>query len=281
MNILIATANNKSRNSVGMLARALSKKHKVTVASMSSDSGHRAQAFSFVNAPTRVNKITTVSAPAKKSAKNKEETSLVANMDGIAIYEFYSNPADAMSIMLGEIMLNRPPDLVICGISNGTNLGPDIYSSSHVGMAMEAVYFGKKAIVVATEFEMGDNSPETLKPVIQFVEKNIEKFAKLDLGPQTFLNMNLPKVDDYKDFKGVKFTQMGKTNTKYIFEPGVDPKGGKYFWARRAEREASGDDDDMGAYNAGYISVTPISYDSTEFDMIDGLGKALKKLGKA
>jgi len=274
MNILIATANNKSRNGAASLARALSKNHKVTICSMSSDHEYRGQAFSYVNKPIRVNKITSPKKPLTKGDND-------CGMENIAIFEFYSNPANAMSIMLGEIMRNRLPDIVICGVSNGTNMGPDVYSSSYVGMAMEAGYFGRKAIVISTEFEMGDLSDTSLKPVMQFTENNIEKFAKAELPPHTFLNINIPKVDSYKKYKGVKFTEMGIMNSRLVFDEGVDPKGEKYYWSKVAKRENIGDElDDKTWYDKGYISVTPISYDATDFEAIEGWDTLVKGISK-
>jgi len=273
MNILIASANNKSRNGLTILARHLAKKYKVTVASMSGDAEYRGQAFSYVNKPTRVNKI---SAP-KKTAKD----GLGVGMENIAIFEFYSNPANAMSIMIGDIMMNRQPDLVICGVSNGTNMGPDVYSSSYVGMAMEAGYFGKKAIVISTEFEMGDLSEASMKPILQFIDKNLEKFKELDLPPNTLLNINMPKVNTYKGYKGVKFTEMGKMNTKLVFEPGTDPKGNKYYWAKSTTRQNIGDEhDDKTWYDKRYISITPISWDATDCEAINDWDKVVKGIAK-
>ena len=257
MNILIASNGNYSRHEVKALARVLEKQNSVVVATMSEERSYSAMAFSFQNVPIRVETI---------SYRN---------------YEFYTTPADAMSIMLGEILSAHPPDLVICGISNSTNMGPDIYSSSHVGMAIQAASFGVPAVVIGTEFASGGNSEDALEPVITFIEKNLAKFAGLELPPYTFLNINVPRVENYQDLKGIKFTGMGRMNMRLEYVEKTDPKGKKYYWAKRAERKDLDKDntpDDKFWYDQGYVTITPISYDSTDFDAIDAWGKVVKKI---
>lgn len=244
MNILIANVGNIRRGEVWALARALDKNHRVTVAVMSQDSSYRAQAFQFANAPTRV------------------DNHLIGD---IPVYEFFSNPADAVSIMLGEIMIAKPPDLVICGIGNGTNLAQDIYVSSHVGMAMEAAFLGYKAVVVATEKKSGGHTDAELEPVIRFIEKNVEAFAKLKLPRQTFLNINVPQVNRYEELSGIRYTSMGKTTLRSTFDKRTDPKGETYYYLRHEPQEnvKHGENDDKTWYDRGYVSITPINYDAT------------------
>ena len=255
--MLIASNGNIVRQEVKALARALERKHSVTVATMSEERSYSAMAFSFQNLPIRVESI------------------------GYRNYEFYTTPADAMSIMLGEIMKAHPPDLVICGISNSTNMGPDIYSSSHVGMAIIATSFGIPAIVVGTEFASGGANEEALQPVINFIEKNLTRFASIELPKYTFLNINVPKVENYSDLKGVKFAPMGRMNMRLEYEERVDPKGKKYYWAKRAKREDLDTDenpDDKEWFDKGYVTITPISYDTTDFNAIDSWGKVVQQM---
>ncbi|MCL2569699.1 MAG: hypothetical protein FWE16_00655 [Firmicutes bacterium] len=255
MNILIANNRNITRGEVSLLAARLSTKHKVTVAYMEQDASFKGLAFSYENAPVHVNQVSGHSA------------------EGVAVFEFGSYPADMISIMLGEIMRHDPPDLVICGISNGVNMGPDIYSSSNVGMAIESTFFGIPAIVIATEYNQGGNSITHLEPVIKFVEKNLDKFANLELPAHTFLNINVPRVEKYKDIKGIKFTHMGKSNMKLEYIERTCPKGRKYYWSKIASQENmdKGGEDDKTWFDQGYISISPISYDPTDLEGIKSM----------
>jgi len=257
MNILIAASGNISRLETSLLASALNKNHKVTIASMARDAGHQALAFSTSGSPSRVEIFQYNEALRGKVKK-------VEDYNGIMVHEFYSRPADAVSIMLSEIMKHNPPDIVICGISNGTNLGPDIYSSSHVGMAIQATFLGSRAITIATEYNPGGNTEANLKPVIQFLESNLEELASLELPSKTFLNINVPRATKLKDLKGIRYTRMGKRGKKIEFDQNKTPKGQVYYWTRFASCE---DDetksDDRSAFMAGYVSISPINYDAS------------------
>ena len=264
MNILIACARNIARNEIYALVKALQKKHRITISSMSKDSPLRGLAFSFSMSPTRVNKML------YKRASGEP----------IQAYEFYSTPADSISIMLGEIMKHQKPDLVICGISNGTNMGPDTYSSSVIGMAMEATFFGVPAIALATTYKEGGHSAEELAPLATFIENNIEKFAALKLPPQTFLSVNVPMVEKHSDFKGVHFTRMGRKNMRLEYAGGVDPLGRDYYWSKiaRREHENDGEQDDGVWYKRGFISIAPLCYDATCHESIEDFTEIAERL---
>ena len=227
---------------------------------MSKDSPLRGLAFTFSTSPARVNKL------------------LYKRSEGepITAYEFYSTPADAISIMLGEIMKNNPPDLVVCGISNGTNLGPDVYSASNIGMAMEATFFGVPAIALATDYKNGGLGVADLEPFARFIENNIEKLADVELPPRTFLSINAPLVPHYTNFAGVKFARMGRQTSRLEYVGGTDPLGKTYYWSKiDHDRESTTEElCDKEWFDRGFITITPINYDATDFETIESAGGA-------
>jgi 5'-nucleotidase len=266
MNILITNVGNIRSNELRVLVDALSKKHQVTVACMAVDSSCKGQAFSLSGSPVRVNEM---------DYANK-----------VKAYEFYSTPADAVSIMLGEI-LTRKPDLVICGINNGIHMGQDIYHSSNVGMAMESAFFNIPSIAVGIEHKVGGHTAEECANAVKFVEKNIEAFAKFNMPTDSFLNINIPTVEKYSDLHGPRITRTGPLTLINEFEEKVDPAGGKYYWAKNVKRESLDETEDLtgiSAFEHGFISITPISYDSTCYETLESLpqvhAKAMQKGGE-
>ncbi|MCL2851077.1 MAG: hypothetical protein FWE01_01810 [Firmicutes bacterium] len=282
MNILIASNLTIRSNEVLALAKALRKKHQVTICTMASEASYKGLAFTTPENPVRGDLVTNLKMQLNilevleftEHSKGKENS--------VTAYEFYGNPADMISIMLGEVMKERPPELVICGISNSTNMGPDIYSSSNVGMAMMATYMGVRSIVVGTDFVAGGHSIQSLENVAQFVEKNINEFVKASLPGYTLLNINVPEVENFKDINGIKFTRMGKMNLSLQFEEKTCPAGVNYFWAKKSERENLLEDclDDKCWYDKGYVSITPLNVDATDWGAIDNWGKVVKELKK-
>ena len=270
MNILIASVGNINRNCIKVLAQELNKKHKVTIISMASYSSHRGLAFSFRDIPVRVNPVMY-----KDIVKNSawicgKDPKQLAAFDGIAAYEFDSNPADAIAVMLCDIIAHKKPDLVICGISNGVHMGQDIYCSSNIGMAMEATFFDIPAIAVAVEQKFGGHSEQSVANAAQFIVKNVDAFAKLKLPKHTFLNINIPTVEKYKDFKGVKVAKMGHMTPLSLYVERVDGNGGKYYWADNVTRVGITEGEEYARpwFDKGWITVVPLNYDATDYDAV-------------
>ena len=279
MNILIATNFNIRSNEVLALAKALRIKHEVTICACCHEASYKGLAFSKHDNPVRGDLITNLKLQLNEAEVIEFTEHSKGRQNSVTGYEFYGTPADMVSVMLGEVMKNRPPDLVLCGISNSTNMGPDIYSSSNVGMAMMATYMGIRAVVVATDFVAGGHSLLSLEIIAQFVEKNIVEFAKLKLPLYTFLNVNVPEVENYKDLKGIKYTRMGKMNMSLNFEERKSPAGVTYYWPKKTVREnLAGESVDYKYwYDKGFVSITPINVDSTDWKAIDNWGKVVKQ----
>jgi 5'-nucleotidase len=91
--------------------------------------------------------------------------------------------------------------------------------------------------------------------------------TRLVIPKHTFLNINIPTVQFYSQFKGVKITKLGWLNPINEFEEKFDHKGRPYYWSKNVERKCESDQNTaMSAYEEGYISVTPINYDATCHD---------------
>jgi len=70
--------------------------------------------------------------------------------------------------------------------------------------------------------------------------------------------------------KGIKFTHQGNVKFKDIFIKRVDPRGRDYYWMD-GEYEVSevDEDSDYAALKKGYISITPIQHDMTDYKRMD------------
>jgi 5'-nucleotidase len=60
----------------------------------------------------------------------------------------------------------------------------------------------------------------------------------------------------------------------------VDPRENTYYWVSGQYKSgADQTDTDVQALAAGYVTVTPIQYDLTRYDLLDSLQQAVKKDG--
>jgi 5'-nucleotidase len=265
VNILITNVANLESNELRVLAAALMKKHKVTVASLSTAKHQNGCAFSFGSSPVKFKKIGNYGIGTEK----------------IDAYKFYGTPADMVSIMLNEVMSHSKPDLVICGINNGLTLGTDTFCSSNIGMVMQAVFSCVPAIAVAVPIKLGGHSREELIPPAQFIARNIDAFCRIGLIPNTFLNISCPVVEKYDDYRGYGVGSMDKLTEMTTYIEGTDPNGEKYYWTEFVPRSsADGKKTEittgLSFFAKNYIIVTPLSVDATDRKAIEKIKSKMK-----
>ncbi len=266
MNILIANVRNLESAELKVLAAELAKKHSVTVCSLEGSNRQKGNAFSYSGFPI----------------KFKQISNYTLNGTRIPAYKFQGTPADMISIMLGNIMRHRKPQLVICGISNGISLGTDVFCSSNIGMAMQAAFSNVPCIAVGVPMQMGGHKESDLLPAAQFIAKNVEKFAKAKLPTDTFLNITIPMVKKYEDFQGVGISSMDNLTKMTRYLEKEDCKGNKYYWAQLVERKSSDDAAEaptagMAYFKKNYIIMAPLTYNCTDITSLEILQKEITK----
>jgi len=91
--------------------------------------------------------------------------------------------------------------------------------------------------------------------------------CKNGLRPGTLLNVNVPNLPD-KDILGVKLTKQGHSKWDDVFEERTDPYGNKYYWltGELIYNDNAMDRDHFAVVNK-YVSVTPIHFDLTDYEM--------------
>jgi 5'-nucleotidase len=153
------------------------------------------------------------------------------------------------------------PRIVVSGINSGTNLGDDVTYSGTVSAAFEATLINVPAFAISQE--MGEDGFE---PAVRFCRRLAEEVLKRGLPPDTLLNVNVPKVPP----RGVRISRQGKR----LYPGGIiereDPKGRTYYWIGGAPAEWEEDEaSDFAALAAGFISVTPLHLDLTNYGAME------------
>lgn len=168
-------------------------------------------------------------------------------------------PADCVKLGL-ESLLPEPPDLVVSGINLGPNLGTDVLYSGTVSAAYEAIINHVPAIAVS----LAAWDKLNYKPAAEFMKEFIPLIVKNPLEEGILLNINIP--NNY-DGKGMKATRLARRRYIKCFDQRVDPRGKTYFWM--AGEPYNLDDDDLetdaAAVNNGYVSITPLHLDLTDY----------------
>jgi len=175
-------------------------------------------------------------------------------------------PTDCVTFAINRIL---PPDELphICasGINHGANLGDDATYSGTVAGAMEATILGVPGIAFSLVANRAQDFTESAKIARILTEKAINE----GLPKGTLLNVNIPKGVP----KGIHITKQGLKNARPIISEHTDPRGKFYYWIGE-ERSGFHTDEggsDFEAIDEGFVSVTPMRCDLTDYKAIEFL----------
>ena len=172
-------------------------------------------------------------------------------------------PATAVRYGLRVLGKNDPFDLVVTGINRGANVGNVSHLSGTVGAAMEGLYNGIPAIAVSGAF------PTTNEAAAANVVKQLIIHYRNSGAPEgTVISVNVPGGE----LKGVVARPMGES---YIASAGYDVieivGDTTVYDAKRRLANATDPVNDTYAYQQGYITLTPLKFDWTDYQILDQL----------
>jgi 5'-nucleotidase len=180
-------------------------------------------------------------------------------------------PTDCV-LMASTKLVSKKIDLVLSGINRGCNLAEDITHSGTVAAAMEGVLCGIPAIALSQMFDMDNpratipwDTPRAVAPEL------IRKIVAGGIPAGRLMNINFPDRSP-EDCKGAKVTFTGRRKISKQLDERLDKKGRPYFWVHwgeDVEQQAQGSD--LQAINDGYISVSPINVDLTDYEALTAL----------
>jgi 5'-nucleotidase len=176
-------------------------------------------------------------------------------------------PTDCVVLALGALM-DGPPDYVFSGINHGANLGDDVLYSGTVAGAMEATMLGIPAVALS----YAGREPEAIEAWVPVVSGLLGQIVGRGQFPkETLLNVNLPPIDP-GTMKGLRVTRLGRRKYEGSLTRAEDPSGREYFWIGGGERTWWGESDsDFRAIEEGYVSLTPLHLDLTNFDLLQDI----------
>lgn len=179
-------------------------------------------------------------------------------------YAVNGTPADCVKIAFYELV--GPVDLVVSGINRGANIGINVLYSGTVSAATEAAILGMPSLAVS--LAAYENEDYCLAAYFTFIL--IENIFNWPLPSPFCLNINIPHLPLHH-IKGVKFTRQGTRKLKERFEKRVDPHGNIYYWQCGEEFLEEDPSTDVMAIKQGFISITPLHHDLTDFFLLKKL----------
>jgi len=184
------------------------------------------------------------------------------------IFSVTGTPTDCVAVGVEKILPEKPA-LVLSGINHGPNLGDDITYSGTVSAALEGTIMTIPSMAVSLAVE---NSGEPRFEAAAHVAASVAEYIlEHSLPYDTLLNVNVPNLG-LDEIRGMRFTRQGKRIYEGSIQETFSPWGEKYYWIGGGiPRWEHGEDTDITAVREGFVSITPLHPDFTNYEAIEFL----------
>ena len=182
-------------------------------------------------------------------------------------FQVDGTPTDCVLLALGALLAERP-DFVFSGVNHGPNMGEDVLYSGTVAAAMEAVTLGVPGIAISYAGPTSDLT--TLQSYRELLARLIGRIVRVkDFPKETLLNINLPPIAA-DQVRGIKVTQLGSRFFQESLTRMSDPWGHEIFWIGGGTIHwTGGENSDHRAVADGFISITPLHMDLTNYRLLE------------
>jgi 5'-nucleotidase len=198
-----------------------------------------------------------------------KETTL---LDGTPAFSSDGAPSDCVALALLGFIPEKI-DLVVSGINPNANIGHDVTYSGTVTAAMEAAIGGVPGVAFSLHTpEEAQDSPN-FEPAARVAYRIVSSLIESELVSHLLLNVNIPYLP-VDQIKGILITRQGLRVYRDRLDERLDPRGKPYYWIGGDAPTAIPDEGtDFGALEQGYVSITPLHLDLTDFGYMVTLSK--------
>lgn len=184
-------------------------------------------------------------------------------IDGSEEVEAYcvdGTPTDCVRVALGN--LGFTPDIVISGINQAPNLGTDVLYSGTVAAAEEAAMLGFRAIAVSKD----EFNTDYFDDVADRFCKCLSLFLDCLTDEYRFLNVNFPCIPGDK-YRGIRVGRLTEQCYPIAYDEVLEQDGRIGLKISSVKLTECADEDltDEKFIRDGYITVTPLKYDITDY----------------
>jgi 5'-nucleotidase len=178
-------------------------------------------------------------------------------------------PSDCVALAL--LGLLDEIDLVVSGINPHANVGHDVTYSGTVAAAMEAAIGGIPGIAVSLDTPYDHKGRREYGPAARTARNVTAKVVANGFPSNTILNVNVPYLP-YEEIRGVQITRQGLRVYRDELVRREDPNGRPYYWiGGESPTGLPEEGTDIGALQAGYVSITPLHLELTAGRLIPEL----------
>jgi 5'-nucleotidase len=190
--------------------------------------------------------------------------------DGTTAWSSDGAPSDCVALGLLGFIPGKI-DLVVSGINPNANIGHDVTYSGTVTAAMEAAIGGVAGIAFSLHTPADLHGIPDYLPAARIALRIVSAVIENDILSNLLLNVNIPYLPD-EQIKGILISRQGLRVYRDRLDRRYDPRGKPYYWIGGEAPTAVPDEGtDFGALERGYVSITPLQLDLTDFRAIEAI----------
>ncbi|WP_026882691.1 5'/3'-nucleotidase SurE [Clostridium akagii] len=182
-------------------------------------------------------------------------------------YSVSGTPADCVRIGVLKLFHSEGTDIIISGINRGVNLGRDILYSGTVSAAIEGAINGIPSIAVSAHL---DGEKINYEIAAKYARKVLKLAKENYMGSNMVLNLNVPSIDNSK-IKGIKVCKSGGRLYEDRYKESGRNGDEVMYIANGIKNEIYDEGTDVQFLNNGYVTLTPLHYDLTDYNTIEKL----------
>ncbi|MEJ2090053.1 MAG: 5'/3'-nucleotidase SurE, partial [Gammaproteobacteria bacterium] len=168
-------------------------------------------------------------------------------------------PTDCVLIAVHGLLEQRP-DVVLSGINHGPTMGEDVHYSGTVAAAFEGMVLGIPGIALS----LADKESRDFSGARHFVREVLPAWLRRGLHGRVLLNVNIPARNP-ADIAGIRVCKLGSREYRNVVVRKEDPRGHEYFWIGGSVRHSPLENTDFVLSEQGFITVTPLHVDLTDY----------------
>ncbi len=193
----------------------------------------------------------------------------IQSIENIETWACSGTPVDCVKLAVDKI-LHRKPDICLSGINHGANHSINVIYSGTMSAAVEAAIES----IPSVGFSLLDYSIEAdFSGAKKFARIIVEKMLRSKQDKHTVLNVNIPSVPA-ELLKGIRICRQAYAKYVEDFVQRTDPNGKHYYWLTgEFVNFDKGKDTDVWALANNFVSVVPVQFDMTNYQLKDKLQK--------
>jgi 5'-nucleotidase len=176
-------------------------------------------------------------------------------------------PADCVKIAINKLICGEI-DMVVSGINKGVNLGTDVLYSGTVSAAIEACIYKIPSMAISMDvknsIEDYEMAAQYAREILRTAEKNNINNIKNDI----VLNVNIPLLKK-NEIKGIKVCKIGSRLYNNCYIKTITEDNETQYEIKGEVKDIHEEDSDTIYFKEGYVTVTPLHYDLTNFKILD------------